>query len=103
MRMQDPKPTFTHLVSSIRQKHPNLSYLHVVEPRIFGDSARGSISSAESNDFLREIWQPKPFISAGNYNRESAMKVADATGELVAFGRSFISNVSPFTFINIHY
>jgi NADPH2 dehydrogenase len=59
-----------------------------------GDAATPTGIDLPSNDFLREIWQPRPFISAGNYTRESAMRAADETGELVAFGRSFISNVS---------
>ena len=32
-------------------------------------------------------------MSAGRYSRETAIKRADATGELIGFGRLFISNV----------
>lgn len=95
--MKDPKPTFAHFVSTIKQRYPELSYLHAIEPRVAGDED-GESSEAESNDFLREIWKPKPFISAGNYSRESAMKTADKTGDLIAFGRLFISNVSVLLF-----
>lgn len=95
--MKDPKPTFSHFISTISQKYPKFSYLHVVEPRISGpddENEPSSDPSIESNDFLREIWQPRPLISAGNYTRTSAMERADKTGELIAFGRAFISNVS---------
>jgi NADPH2 dehydrogenase len=89
--MEDPIPTFSYLVSQIHDLYPNFGYLHVVEPRVCGydDIDPGT----DSNDFLRDIWLPKAFISAGGYNRESAIEMADKTGELIAFGRSFISNV----------
>ena len=48
---------------------------------------------SQSNDFLREIWSPRPFISSGGHTRESAFEFAER-GDLVAFGRLFISNVS---------
>ncbi|EKM48553.1 uncharacterized protein PHACADRAFT_202675 [Phanerochaete carnosa HHB-10118-sp] len=46
----------------------------------------------ESNDFLREIWGERPFISAGGYNRELALEAAETKGDLIAVGRLFISN-----------
>jgi NADPH2 dehydrogenase len=48
----------------------------------------------ESNDFLRAIWAGKPWISAGGFSRDDAIKQADEKGELVAFGWYFTSNVS---------
>lgn len=47
----------------------------------------------ESNDFLRAIWKDKPYISAGGFTRDIAIKDADERGELIAFGRYYISNV----------
>ncbi|KAI0744501.1 NADH:flavin oxidoreductase/NADH oxidase [Earliella scabrosa] len=91
MRMEDPVLTFTYLVSQVLQRHPNMAYLHVVEPGVAG-GVDISAHESESNDFLRQLWQPRPFISAGRYTRESAIKRADETGELIAFGRRFISN-----------
>ncbi|EIN03583.1 FMN-linked oxidoreductase [Punctularia strigosozonata HHB-11173 SS5] len=95
MRMPDPIPQFSHLVSALRAAHPNLAYLHVVEPRITGseDTAPAPDSNqVESNDFLREIWDGLPFISAGGYTRESAIERSEQSGELIAFGRHFIAN-----------
>ncbi|KAJ7485331.1 hypothetical protein FB451DRAFT_1431206 [Mycena latifolia] len=31
-RMADPKPTYSHLVTEIRNRHPELSYIHLLEP-----------------------------------------------------------------------
>ncbi len=53
----------------------------------------------QSNDFIREIWRPRPLISAGGYDRDLALQEAESTGDLIAFGRYFISNVSG-TFVN---
>ncbi|GLB35701.1 putative nadh flavin oxidoreductase nadh oxidase [Lyophyllum shimeji] len=92
MGMEDPIPQFSHFVSTLKRKHPNLAYLHVVEPRISGNDDRLTDPSRESNEFIRAIWKPLPLIVAGGYIRETALKTADENGELVAFGRLFISN-----------
>jgi hypothetical protein len=47
----------------------------------------------KSNDFLRELWSPRPLISAGGYTRELAIATAETKGDLIACGRFFISNV----------
>ncbi|KAI0354204.1 NADH:flavin oxidoreductase/NADH oxidase [Trametes cingulata] len=91
MRMPDPIPTFTYLVSRLATDHPNLAYLHVVEPGISGN-IDGIVKPGESNEFIRTIWLPRPLVSAGGYTRERALEVAEETGQLIAFGRAFISN-----------
>ncbi|EJF60200.1 NADH:flavin oxidoreductase/NADH oxidase [Dichomitus squalens] len=91
MREENPVPTFTYLVSELVRRHPNLAYLHVVEPGLAGASDIDA-REGESNDFLRKIWAPRPYIAAGRFTRESAMKLADETGDLIAFGRRFIPN-----------
>ncbi|KAJ7612397.1 hypothetical protein DFH06DRAFT_1015391, partial [Mycena polygramma] len=51
------------------------------------------------NDFIRDIWGDRPLISAGGFNRESAIKLAEQrTNSLVAFGRHFIANASQIDF-----
>ncbi|KAK0481307.1 hypothetical protein IW261DRAFT_1680896 [Armillaria novae-zelandiae] len=94
VRMNDPIPTFSYFVSQIKKEHPDLSYIHVVEPRIDGSETRNQeeYSSDLSNDFLRKIWAPKPYIAAGAFTRVTAMEAADEKGDIVAFGRHFISN-----------
>lgn len=95
MRMDDPLPTFAYLATQLRDQHPDLAYLHVVEPRIDGskDSVVAS-STHESNDLLREIWDADKYLSAGGYTRESGIKDADEKGGLIVYGRSFLANVS---------
>lgn len=99
--MKDPKPTFKHLVQELKKAHPTLSYIHVVEPRAEGMNIRADcdIPEYENNDFIREIWTQEGsarwLISAGGHDRDSALKTAAKTrGDLVAFGRPFIANVS---------
>ncbi|KAJ3522062.1 hypothetical protein NM688_g8929 [Phlebia brevispora] len=91
MRMADPIPQFGHLVKELAQGHPSLAYIHVVEPRVSGQEDR-EVLEGESNDFIRDIWRPRPLISAGGYTRELAIEVAEKKGDLIAFGRLFISN-----------
>ncbi|OJT02513.1 hypothetical protein TRAPUB_6930 [Trametes pubescens] len=91
MRMKDPIPTFSNLVTRLREQYPDLAYIHVVEPGVLGfiDVEQ---RKEESNDFIRDIWLPRLLISAGRYDRETAIAHADKTGELIAFGRRFIAN-----------
>ena len=96
MRMPDPVPQFSHLASQIKARFPDFGYLSVVEPRVVATDTRPDeeIAPEEQNDFLRKIWAPLPYVSAGAYTRELALKSAEEKGELVAVGRHFISNVS---------
>jgi len=94
MGMTDPVPQFTHLVQSIANNHPDMAYIHVIEPRVNGSEDRNlaEIGQHESNDFLRKIWAPRPYIAAGGYTRELAIKTCAEKDDLVAFGRPFIAN-----------
>ncbi len=98
MKMADPIPTFTHLVSQLKARQPKLAYLHVVEPRVIGmdDRSEEDIGAHEGNDFIRNLWAPKALISAGGYNRQSAIDTAERKGDLIAFGRQFLANVCTF-------
>ncbi|KAJ3576064.1 hypothetical protein NP233_g693 [Leucocoprinus birnbaumii] len=95
MGMDDPVPQFTYFVTRLKEDFPDLAYIHVIEPRVAGDrdhNVRAEKPHA-SNDFLRDMWAPRPFISAGGYTRQDAVKQADEReNELVAFGRTFIAN-----------
>lgn len=92
MRMKDPRPTFAYLTQQLKERHSDLAYLHVVEPRISGANDYETLDADESNDFIREIWSPRPLISAGGYVCKTAFKMADEKGDLIAFGRHYISN-----------
>ncbi len=95
MKMVDPKPTFRYLASQLKARQPKLAYLHIVEPRIIGlgDREDEDIGVQEENDFIRNVWSPKLLISAGGYDRQSAIDTAENKGDLIAFGRQFIANV----------
>jgi len=97
MKMENPRPTFAYLATALRDKHPRLAYLHAVEPRISGYDEVHSHSS-EDNEFLRDIWkggeggEERVFITAGGHTRETALRYAEREGELIAFGRLYITN-----------
>jgi len=91
----DAQAQFTHVVTSLKAKHPRLAYIHLLEPRFAKGFDTSLVSTDEKNDYIRDIWAPRPIISSGGFTLESAIERADTTGDLVAFGRYFISNVSP--------
>lgn len=95
MDATNPKPVFSHFVRELRARHPDLAYIHGVEPRVhgLGDKKEEDIRPEEENDFIRNIIRPIPFISAGGYQANTALATAEEKGGLVAFGRWFISNV----------
>ncbi|TFK50380.1 NADH:flavin oxidoreductase/NADH oxidase [Heliocybe sulcata] len=92
MRERDPKATFSYFLRRLRDQHPNLAYIHMIEPRTDGPATVKEVPEEDSNDFVREIWAPRPIISAGGYTRQMAYEAADKHGYLVAFGRYFIAN-----------
>ncbi|KAG6852440.1 hypothetical protein C0991_011929 [Blastosporella zonata] len=92
MCLDDPTTQFSYFVKTLKARHPNLAYLHLIEARILGNTDRIA-GVHEVSDFVRAIWAPRPLIAAGGYTRDSAIQAAEA-GELVAFGRHYVSNVS---------
>ncbi|KAF5623237.1 putative NADPH2 dehydrogenase chain OYE2 [Fusarium sp. NRRL 25303] len=94
MRMQDPEPQFTYLISEL--KPLGLAYLHLIEPRIAGNVDRET-DDMESLDFALDAWVwAGPVILAGGYTAEKANKALETTFKdrpvAFAFGRHFISN-----------
>lgn len=89
--MDDPVPTYTHLVKKLANDYSNLAYLHVVEPDEYTE--REGFKN-DSSEFIRKIWSPRPYLSASGYNPEKAIKAADANDNTaIVFGKWFISNV----------
>jgi len=91
--MADPKPTFAHLVTQLRDHHSDLAYIHLIEDGVNGDGSADAGQVPEENDFLREIWGERRFLSAGGYTRELGIKYADEKGDLIVYGQPFIANV----------
>lgn len=87
---ETPIETWGYLTRSLQEKHSQLAYLHFVEPR--SDTASDS-NKIDSLDHFRKLWKG-PFISAGGFSSsiENGVKTAEETGNLIAFGRHFISN-----------
>ncbi|KAK5630413.1 hypothetical protein RRF57_006128 [Xylaria bambusicola] len=96
MGMEDSNlyPQFEYLAQQL--KPLNLSYLHLVEPRISGNT-ESSCGAGQSLDFLFKLWDNQtPIMLAGGYLPESAMRAVDEMWKdydvIIAFGRYFISN-----------
>ncbi|KAK1223078.1 hypothetical protein PQX77_014077 [Marasmius sp. AFHP31] len=98
---EDPIPTYSYLVKELKKAHPTLAYIHVVDSRV--DGILKDVDPADrSNEFIREIWTKgaggndaedgRRLISAGDYSSKTGTELADKKGDLVAFGRWFISN-----------
>ena len=84
--MDDPRPTFGYLAQRIKELYPNFAFFDVAEVERPRDGR-------ESNDFLRDVWAPKVFMSNGGYDLQKGTDLADRTGGLVGYGRHFLANV----------
>lgn len=89
MRMADPVPQFSDVIEKLDRL--NLSYLHLVEPRIAGNV---DVESTETLDFAYDLWKG-PLLIAGGYKPDTARKLVDKEKPgrdiVVVFGRHFIS------------
>ncbi|KZO98344.1 putative NADPH2 dehydrogenase chain OYE2 [Calocera viscosa TUFC12733] len=93
MRMADPIPTFSYLAEQLKTRFPDFAYLHVVEPEPRVQSNADFTEPVnESNDFLRKIWAPKVLLSCGGFNDQLTKDVVPRWGDVIVYGRYFISN-----------
>lgn len=83
--------TWSYLTSEIQARFPDLSYLHFIEPR--GDSFGETANTEDSLEVYRKLWKG-PIITSGGFSNsiDHAYQVAEKTGNLISFGRSFIAN-----------
>ncbi|VDC07426.1 unnamed protein product [Peniophora sp. CBMAI 1063] len=88
--MSDPVLTFKALVERIHSKHPDLAYIHVIEPE--PDRVASAPGVVRSNAFADEVRLPKPVLHAAAFTPETAREAAERDGVLVGFGKLFISN-----------
>ncbi|RYP66730.1 hypothetical protein DL770_008748 [Monosporascus sp. CRB-9-2] len=94
MLMKDPYPQFEYLVRQL--KALNLAFLHLVEPRVAGNTEEDVDPRFELGTFVK-IWDNQsPIVVAGGFTAESAAEAVEETYKgydiIVAFGRYFISN-----------
>jgi N-ethylmaleimide reductase len=86
----DPEATFTH-VAKVLDSY-KIAYLHVIEPRIKGDSTLHEGQGVVAANYLRPHFRG-PIIAAGGFDGDSAEAIVNAgDADLVAFGRHFSSN-----------
>ena len=108
----DPFETFGYVCKQLKMKFPMMSYISLTEPRW-----RSNRVKEFSNDYFRAIIRgvdvnlvsktvsdtpfmfPEPdginptvVISAGGYSASDAEQVSETTGDMIGFGRIFISN-----------
>ncbi|SAL97314.1 hypothetical protein [Absidia glauca] len=84
-----PVDTWSHITRRLENKHPDLAYVHFVEP-----SKQDATTKGASLDPFRKLWSG-PFISAGNYTDDTQAaydRAESSPNNLVAVGRSFLSN-----------
>ena len=91
MKDSDPVALFTHVA---KQLDPlNLAYLHLIEPRVLGNSIDETRDQAPVAARLMRQHFHGVIIAAGGFDRESAQAIiAEGAADLVAFGRDFIAN-----------
>jgi NADPH2 dehydrogenase len=92
MGMEDPKPTFSYFVETVRSRLPNIGYLHVTRPQVSGDNDSEVAHRRGANDFLHKIWHPKPLLVAGGISPDTVDDVIQEDNVVAVFGRWFISN-----------
>ena len=100
---------YLHLCRHIKNNYPKLSYVHFVED---SEAWRGPKTiHPRSNDPFRAVFRqsngqgdlglafPEPddnnptvFISCGDFKTQSSIKLSQLKGDLIAIGRSYISN-----------
>jgi len=96
MRMDDPIPQFTYLIKELGAL--GVAYIHLIEPRIAGDSGVETNQSDSLIPFMDAWGNERPVIVAGGFSAESARSVLAAGGlyegrkVAIAFGRHYVSN-----------
>jgi N-ethylmaleimide reductase len=90
MHDSDPHATFGYVAQRLNQY--GLAYLHLIEPRVRGIVDVDANENAVSTKDLRKIFGGT-IITAGGFTGDSAEAALNSgIADLVAFGRSFISN-----------
>jgi 2,4-dienoyl-CoA reductase-like NADH-dependent reductase (Old Yellow Enzyme family) len=91
MADETPLDTWGYLVQQLQANHPDLAYLHMIEPRFTFEDSAGS--SEHNLDHFRKIWK-SVFINAGGFGHDlsGAIEHAEKTGDMIAFGRYYIAN-----------
>ena len=86
----NPEATFGYLAKELDKL--GIAYLHVIEPRIKGDSTLHEDQAAVASAYIRKSFKGT-IIAAGGFDREQAEAIINrGDADIVAFGRYFSSN-----------
>jgi N-ethylmaleimide reductase len=86
----NPEATFGYLAAELDKL--GIAYLHVIEPRIKGDSTLHEDQEPVASGTIRKSFKGT-IISAGGFDREQAEAIINrGDADIVAFGRYFSSN-----------
>ncbi|KAI5480804.1 NADPH2 dehydrogenase [Pseudohyphozyma bogoriensis] len=90
MTAEETQETYGTLVQELKNAHPNLAYLSIIEPRVScDDDLEGA---TETSTALCDLWSPGVILSTGGYSAASALKAAEGRENLlIGFGRHFTS------------
>lgn len=90
MSDSDPAALFTYAADQLNQFR--LAYLHLIEPRVFGNVDRDDLVVPLAAAQLRRVFNGT-IIVAGGFQREDAAEIIEkGDADLVAFGRNYIAN-----------
>jgi 2,4-dienoyl-CoA reductase-like NADH-dependent reductase (Old Yellow Enzyme family) len=108
----DPYENWGYVVEQLRQRFPKLSYLSMTDPRLDPEGTKkfssdyfrailrghkGPISKLSDDEHKVHFEDPNEeyptlFLSAGGYTASDAEPCGDRTGDLIGYGRIYISN-----------
>lgn len=90
MSDSDPIALFTYAADQLNQF--GLAYLHLIEPRVFGNVDSDDLVLPLAAAQLRKVFNGT-IIVAGGFQREDAAEIIErGDADLVAFGRNYIAN-----------
>lgn len=90
MSDSNPEALFTYAAGQLNQF--GLAYLHLIEPRVFGNVDIEGNPAPVAAAHLRRVFNGK-IIAAGGFQGEGAAEIIEkGDADLVAFGRNFIAN-----------
>jgi N-ethylmaleimide reductase len=86
----DPDATFAYVAAQLDKL--DIAYLHVIEPRIKGDSTLVEGQAPVAGATLKKVFKGT-IIAAGGFDRDGAEDILQrGDADLVAFGRPFAAN-----------
>jgi N-ethylmaleimide reductase len=90
--MSDTNPTALFSYAAEQLNQFGLAYLHLIEPRVFGNVDRDGLLEPVAVLQLRKIFKGV-IIAAGGFQGDGAAEIIESgNADMVSFGRNFIAN-----------